>query len=82
MSAKKKENRVVILNGTKMWLACIMFVIVHGGTGVWWASSINTRVSQVEKQQLAIENRIEKVDSKIDVIIKEMIASRAVQRSS
>lgn len=82
MATKKKEKQVVILNGTRMWLTFIMFVIGHGSVGVWWASSVNTRVGQVEKQQIAIEQRIEKVDSKIDVIIKEMIASRAVQRSS
>lgn len=79
---KKNEKQVIILNGTRMWLGCIMFLIAHGGTGIWWASAINTRVSQVEKQQINIEEKIEKVDSKIDSIIREMVAARVIQRST
>ncbi len=83
-------SKTVILNGTKMWLTCIAFVVLHGGTGIWWASSINTNVKLLKEQmtattailkdsysgvQAARDNATQ--DAKVEVLTKELTSHTA-----
>jgi hypothetical protein len=56
MNSRKKSP--MILNGTKVWLSAILFLIAQTGSGIWWASSINTSVKSIDK----------KVDTMITVV--------------
>lgn len=69
MNETKKETKTIILNGSKVWFAAIIFLIVHGGAGIWWASSINTRMYHVEQKVTRIEQKIE---TSMDRILREM----------
>lgn len=68
-----------------MWLTCIAFVVLHGGTGIWWAATINANVKLLKEQvaantglmkdrytglQAAKDNAVQ--DAKVEVIAKEL----------
>ena len=55
---EKEKNKVIILNGTKVWFALLMFVITHGGVGVWWAATLNNTVSTLKENIVEIKQDI------------------------
>lgn len=73
-----KDSKTVILNGSRVWFALICFVVIHGASGIWWASSINTRMAHVEKGQTELKQSF-KEDVKE---IKEIIRYEQTKKSS
>lgn len=62
MSNDKMQYKTIILNGSKVWLTCMMFVVVHGGIGVWWASRIDSNVAVMLKNQEVIIQKVSELD--------------------
>jgi len=67
------NDRTVILNGTKVWLAAIGFLVIHGSAGVWWASSIHTRVAQLEEKVSDVKQDIKEEMKEIKQMLKKEI---------
>jgi len=47
----------------KIPLALVMAILVQTGAGLWWASSINTRVATVEVHNSQTDTTIAKIES-------------------
>lgn len=69
MSKNKMKKDPMILNGTKVWLSAIIFLIAQTGSGIWWASSINTSVKNIDKKvdQLVIKVESNRLEVKTDI---------------
>lgn len=78
----KKEYKTVILNGTKVWLTCIMFLIGNMGTGIWWASSINTQVKTLKETTVEMKKSIEKNSDSINELVKELRRDEVFKKSA
>ena len=64
------ESKTVILNGNKLWLGVIAFLIVHGGTGIFWAGKLDTTVKLGLKN---VEDRIQVLTDVVSENKKEVV---------
>lgn len=48
----------VALTGGKILAGLLSVVLMHGITGVWWASNVNTRVSMVETRYESLHSDV------------------------
>ena len=64
------DKKTVILNGTKVWLSCLAFLVVHFGTAIWWASGITKDVSYIKRD-------VTELRTDVKYLKREQIASNA-----
>lgn len=55
MKKPKVVTKMVILNGTKVWLTVLSIVCTYGGGSIWWAASQTVGLQDVKKQVIELK---------------------------
>lgn len=66
MAKNKKEHKTIILNGTKVWGLCLVFITSGMGGGFFWAGNQTNLAKETKAAIIEVKADVKEINIKLD----------------